>query len=220
MPPCEMFRMRRTPKISVNPTDSRNRMAANTKPSTMMMVSVAIGALSLFDLLWRDCVGAGRSPSLERLQPFCRLNPYRWHNLLCRQLHHPLHNREAVLGVHLTQSDNAGMYGLMVGPHGHRTEWRFPGQAFKGFNDLIGFGPAPRLVHGFLVSRSQPCKSLIGAVRHVVGVAAKARLIGLHKLLLAGMGLRVGMQEIPGSGAGHGNDALGRLSFQILEGLL
>src|SRR5262249_5185627 len=130
MPPCEIFRMRRTPKISVNPTDSRNRMAANTKPSTMMMVSVAIGAPSSFAL-----------PLLECLQPFRRLNPYRRHNLLCRQLHYPIHDGEAVLGVHLTQADNAGMHGLMVGPHRHRAERRVPGQAFKGFDDFVGFGP-------------------------------------------------------------------------------
>src|SRR5262245_48692666 len=149
MPPCEIFRIRRTPKISVNPTDSRNRMAANTKPSTMMMVSVAIGDPTLLDPLL-----------LERIQPLRRLDSRPRHDLLRGQLHDSSHDAEAVLWGHLIQSDNAGMHGLVVGPHGHWTERRVPGQAFKGFNDLIGFGPAPRLVNGFFVSHLQACKGL------------------------------------------------------------
>src|SRR6266568_2496439 len=204
-----MFRMRRTPKISVSPTDSRNRMAANTKPSTMMMVSVAIGALSLLDSLL-----------LERLEPLRRLYARRWHDLLPGHLHHPIHDGEAVLGGKFAQSDNARVHSLMVGTHGHRAEWRFPGQAFKGLDHLVGFWPATRLVNGFFVSHLQARKGLVRTVRRVVGVAAKAGFIGLHKFLLQGVGLRIGMQEISARGSRHGNHPLGCLILQILEGLL
>src|SRR5262245_9687426 len=177
-----MFRIRRTPKISVSPTDSRNRMAANTKPSTMMMVSVAIGFLSLLD-----------SRLLERLEPRRGLYARGWHDLLPGHLHHPIHDGEAVLGRKLAQSNNACVHGLMVGTHRHRAERRFPGQTFKGLDHFVGFWPATRLINGFFVRHLQACKGLVRTVRRVVGVTAKAGFIRLHKFLLQGVGLRIGM---------------------------
>src|SRR5919109_1092086 len=107
MPPWEIFRMRSTPRISVSPTDSRKRTAANTKPSSTMMVNMAMSTLLPPSLpLPLEGEGQGGGDLFQRLQPVGGLHPRRWHDLLCRHFLDLVHDGKAVFRGEFAQADD------------------------------------------------------------------------------------------------------------------
>ena len=64
-------------------------------------------------------------------------------------------------GEKLAQANDASVHRLVVSAHSDRTEWRLPGQAFKGFDDVCCLRPGTSLVDGFFISGFQPGKGLI-----------------------------------------------------------